>query len=382
MIDMERMKVLIVDDSEGMRKSIRSMMTVLKYGSSFHFGEDGKEGWKVLREVPIDLAIIDWNMPNMNGVELLELIRDDRKLRDLPVIMVTAEANKEMVAEAAESDIDAYILKPLTIQSLGDKVVQVIDKVNNPSPMIMHLKKARGLEEKGDIDAAITEAKRAVFAENKSSRPIRELGYYYYKKGHINEAKKWFLHATDINKLDVFAFHYLGQIYLERNQIEKAAKCYHQAMNISPRHLDRALDFGRILVKKGMHEAAQKVFNKALSLTDDPLSLHETLADFCLEHEMYAYSVDLMKYILRQVPSRSDLRLKIGRAYEKMGDYKQALQYFLEASKTDDSIDVKLHVAEMYLHMKQKLRAETVIKAVLDVDPYHSDARTLLRKCL
>ena len=112
MIELENMKVLIVDDSEGMRKSIRGMMMVLKYGSAFYFAEDGKEGWRILKEKAVDLIILDWNMPNMNGVELVGLIRDDRRLRDMPIVMVTAEANQEIVAEAAESDIDAYILKP------------------------------------------------------------------------------------------------------------------------------------------------------------------------------------------------------------------------------------------------------------------------------
>ena len=383
MIELENMKVLIVDDSEGMRKSIRGMMMVLKYGSAFYFAEDGKEGWRILKEKSVDLIILDWNMPNMNGVELVGLIRDDRRLRDMPIIMVTAEANQEIVAEAAESDIDAYILKPLTTQSLGDKIKHVIDKVNNPAPMVSHLKKARDLEEAGDIDAAIIEAKKAVFANNKSSRPVRELGYYFYKKGHLNEAKKWFMHATDMNKLDVFAFHYLGQIYLQRNQIDKAAQCYYQAMNISPRHISRAIDFGKILVKKGMADQAVKVFNKALELTDDTLGLHESLSNFCFEHEMYPYAINLMKFILRQIPTRHDLLLKIGKAYENMGQHKMALPYFLEADKKDEkNIKVKLHIAETLLVLKQKLRAEGVIKAVLEIDPYHSDARTLLRKCL
>jgi CheY-like chemotaxis protein len=383
MIELSNMRVLIVDDSEGMRKSIRGMLKVLNYGNLFYFAADGKEGWNILQEETMDLAIVDWNMPNMNGVELLGLIRENRKLRDMPVVMVTAEANNEIVAEAAESYIDAYILKPLTIQSLGDKIIQVVDRVNNPSPMISHLKKARELEESGDIDGAILEAKRAVFAENTSSRPVRELGYYYYKKGHMNEAKKWFMHAADMNKVDVFAFHYLGQIYLDRNQIDKAAQCYDQAMNISPRHISRALDFGKILVKKGMQAKARKVFNKALELTDDPLGLHESLSDFCLEHEIYSYAIDLMKFVLKHVPTRTDLLLKVGVAYEHLEDYKQALPYFLEADKKqENNIEIKLHIAETYLSLNQKLRAESVIKSVLDIDQYHSDARTLLRRCL
>ncbi len=383
MIKLENMKVLIVDDSEGMRKSIRGMLMVLKYGQAFYFAGDGKEGLTVLKQEKIDLAIIDWNMPTMNGIELLERIREDRALRDMPIVMVTAEANKEIVAEAAESDIDAYMLKPLTIQSLGDKIAQVIEKVNNPSPMISHLKKARAFEEAGDIDGAISEAKKAVFADNTSSRPVRELGYYYFKKGHVNEAKKWFMHAANMNKLDVFAVHYLGQIYLQRNQIDKAAECYFQAMNISPRHIDRAVNFGKILVKKGMAGEARKVFNKALGLTDDPIGLHEQLAEYCLQNDVYPYAIELMKFVLRQVPSRHDLLFKIGRAYEDMGDRKQALPYLVEAGKKEsDNIEIKLHIAQTLLELKQKLRAEGVIKAILEIDPYHSEARTLLRKCL
>lgn len=383
MINTESMKVLIVDDSEGMRKSIRGMLMVLKYGHLFFFAEDGKEGLRILKEEKIDLAIIDWNMPNMNGIELLDCIRENRALRDMPVIMVTAEANKEIVAEAAESDIDAYMLKPLTIQSLSDKITQVIDKVNNPTPMVCHLKKARTLEEAGDMDGAISEAKKAVFADNTSSRPVRELAYYYFKKGHVNEAKKWFMHAAEMNKLDVFAFHYLGQIYLQRNQIDKAAECYFKAMNISPRHIDRAVDFGKILVKKGMASQARTVFNKALSLTGDPIGLHEELADFCLENSVYPYAIELMKFVLEQIPSRHDLLFKIGRAYEDMGDLKHALPFLIEADRKEgDNINIKIHIAQTYLEMNQKLRAEGVIKSILEIDPYHSDARTLLRKCL
>ena len=383
MIELENMKVLIVDDSEGMRKSIRGMLLVLKYGGTFYFAEDGKEGWRILKEKPVDLAILDWNMPNMNGIELMGLIREDRGLRDMPIVMVTGEANKEIVAEAAESDIDAYILKPLTIQSLGDKIKYVIEKVNNPTPMVSHLKQARAFEETGDIDAAIDEARRAVFADNNSSRPVREVGYYLYKKGCLNEAKKWFIHAADMNKLDVFAFHYLGQIYLHRNQIDKAAECYFQAMNISPRNISRAIDFGKILVKKDMANQAIKVFNKAIALTDDTLGLHESLIGFCFEHKMYQYAINLMKFILKHVPTRHDLLLKIGMAYESMGQHKMALPYFVEADKKDNNnIKIKLHIARALLVLKQNLQAEGMIKAVLKIDPYHSDARTLLRKCL
>lgn len=105
---------------------------------------------------------------------MVSQIREDRDLRNIPVIMITAEANREYVAEVAESEIDAYILKPLTIKVLDDKISLVVEKANNPPPMVVHLKRAMVCEEQDDIDAAVKEAELAMDAEPKSSRPVRE----------------------------------------------------------------------------------------------------------------------------------------------------------------------------------------------------------------
>jgi len=90
MLDPANMNILIVDDMEGMRKSVRGMLKVLNYGKAFHFAQNGLEAWNLLEKEQIDMAIIDWNMPVMTGVELLSHIREDRNLRDMPIVMVTA----------------------------------------------------------------------------------------------------------------------------------------------------------------------------------------------------------------------------------------------------------------------------------------------------
>ena len=87
MIDLKQMSVLIVDDMENMCKSIRGMLKVLDYGSKFRFAFNGAEAWAILQKEPVDLAIVDWNMPTMTGVELLGHIRDDKTMRDMPVVM-------------------------------------------------------------------------------------------------------------------------------------------------------------------------------------------------------------------------------------------------------------------------------------------------------
>ena len=187
MINLNTMTVLIVDDMLMMCKSIHKMMQVIGYGKKFFYAGNGKEALGVLKKEAVDLVLLDHNMPVMEGSELLSRIRADRELRYIPVLMITAQAYAEYVAEAAESDIDAYILKPLTIKLLDEKVTHVVDRANNPPLMVQHLKQARDFEEEGDLEAAIEEVEAAIDADPQSSRPIREMGYYHYKKGKGNK---------------------------------------------------------------------------------------------------------------------------------------------------------------------------------------------------
>ena len=272
MIDVHEMKVLIVDDMPSMCKFIHKMMRNIGYGKEFIFSYSGKDALEQLKKQPVDLVLLDYNMPEISGSEILSNIRDDRDLRDTPVIMVTAEAYSDFVAEVGESEVDAYILKPITMKILEEKISFVIDRYNNPPPMLYHLKRAREFEDKGDLDSAIQEALLAREANPDVTRPIRELGYFYYKKNDLKEAETWLLKAADMNKLDVIAFHYLGEIYLRWKDIEKAAHYLERAMRISPRHLQRGIHFGktkptkREICETALHEVLELLLAEMFSL--------------------------------------------------------------------------------------------------------------------
>ena len=383
MIDLKRMSVLIVDDMENMCRSIRGMLKVLNYGSAYQFATNGLEAWAFLQKNPTDLAIVDWNMPGMTGIELLERIREDKNIRDMPVVMVTAEANREIVAESAESDIDAYLLKPLTVKSLGDKISVVIEKTNNPPPMFYHLKLARDFEEAGEIEAAIEEAKHAMEADPLSTRPMRELGKICLGRNDYEEAEKWLSQAADMNKLDVIAFHQLGELHLKQNDIEKAAKFFDKAMNISPRHVSRGVNFGKVLIQKGMINKAQKVFDRAIELSSNSLGIHEDVADYCMESGVNEYAGKLMEFVLEQAPNREDVIYKLGVINENLGQPRKALSYFIEAGKRNsDNVDIQLKIAKNYIDTGQVLRAEQILDTILKKDPENQGARELLKHCL
>ncbi len=371
MIDIHEMTVLLADDMVNMTKSIHNMMKVIKYGRNFLFAHTGKEALDIVRRESVDLLFLDYNMPEMPGAEVLRVIRDDRNLRDLSVIMVTAEAYTDFVAEVGESEVDAYILKPVTIKLLQDKVSSVVEKANNPPPMVYHLKRARDFEEKGEIDAAIMEAEKAMEANPNVTRPIRELGYFYFKKNDLKEAEKWLLKAAKMNYLDVFAFHYLGEIYLKLNDIDKASHYFEKAMKISPRQIRRGVDFGKILVQRKMAKRAIHVFNKVLDLHGSSLELREDIADFCIEEGgVDEYAVKLLESIVKELPDRSDLFFKLGKTMERLGNINKAVTYLINASEIDkQNVDIKISLAKNYLTLGKPILAEKPLKDTLKIEP-------------
>ena len=154
-------------------------------------------------------------------------------------------------------------------------------------------------------------------------------------------------------------------------------------MSISPRHVSRGITFGKILVQKNMLNKAVEIFNKAIELSDNVLAMTETVADFCLQNEMYEYAIELFSFILNNIPTRYDIMLKLGDANEKLGKHADAVGYFIEAGKKDkENIDIKNHVAKNYIELEQVIRAEQVLKSVLDIDPENQEAKALLRQNL
>ena len=118
------MKILVVDDFSTMRRIVRNLLKELGF-SNVHEAEDGVEALRRLRSDTYDFVVSDWNMPNMTGIELLREIRKDGALKHLPVLMVTAEAKKENIIEAAEAGASGYVVKPFTAITLDEKLQKI-----------------------------------------------------------------------------------------------------------------------------------------------------------------------------------------------------------------------------------------------------------------
>lgn len=124
-----KMKILIVDDFSTMRRIVKNLLKDLGF-LDVQEADDGKTALPMLQEHKFDLLITDWNMPGMTGIELLKAVRADPNLAALPVLLVTAEAKKEQIVEAAQAGVNGYIVKPFTAAILKEKLEKMLNSVS------------------------------------------------------------------------------------------------------------------------------------------------------------------------------------------------------------------------------------------------------------
>ena len=121
-------RILIVDDFSTMRRIVKNLLSDLGF-TNFAEADDGTTALIELQKAKFDLVVTDWNMPGMPGIDLLKAIRADATLAKIPVLMVTAEAKREQIIEAAQAGVNGYIIKPFTAATLEDKLVKIFERM-------------------------------------------------------------------------------------------------------------------------------------------------------------------------------------------------------------------------------------------------------------
>jgi len=377
-INPENMSILIVDDMKSMRLTIRKMLQNLNIGEKLRFAENGKQGLEILKSGPFDLAIIDWNMPIISGIAMLQEIRKTPEFRDMPVIMITAEAEREIVSEVAEIEIDGYLLKPLTLGSLEKKIKAVLKRIENPDPVKVHRKRARELEESGDYKGAIEEIKKALTYKSSASRLLRELGLLHFKIKKNSIAEKCLIKAVQSNKQDTISLVHLADYYLQIGKFEKAGSYYLDILSLSSRYNGKAFDIGKKLLIKGHRSLAVNIFSKALATAKKQSDIRDSIIDICLSHNEFEFPKILLENSIKENPSNYDMVYKAGLIALESGDWKAALDYFTKVDKhVRGHIDAKFNLAHIYFQNRKILKADDYLNQILRLEPKHEKALEL-----
>jgi len=121
------MKFLVVDDFSTMRRIIKNLLNDLGY-QNVQEADDGQTALPILQAGGIEFLVTYWNMPGMPGLDLLKAVRSDPKLAKLPVLMLTAEAKREQIVEAAQAGVSGYVIKPFTAVTLKEKIDKILEQ--------------------------------------------------------------------------------------------------------------------------------------------------------------------------------------------------------------------------------------------------------------
>lgn len=126
------MKILVIDDMATMRKIIKNMLTQIGF-TNIEQADDGATAWPMVQEAtekgePYEFIVSDWNMPQMTGLELLEKMRASDEYKDLPFLMITAEAEQGNVVIAVKAGVSNFIVKPFSAQVLKEKIDKIFNK--------------------------------------------------------------------------------------------------------------------------------------------------------------------------------------------------------------------------------------------------------------
>ncbi len=124
----KNMKILIVDDFSTMRRIVKNLLRDLGFNNTQE-ADDGLTALPMLKKGEFDFVVTDWNMPGMQGIDLLKNIRADGELKHLPVLMITAEAKREQIIEAAQAGVNGYIVKPFTAATLKEKLDKIFERL-------------------------------------------------------------------------------------------------------------------------------------------------------------------------------------------------------------------------------------------------------------
>lgn len=122
------MKVLVVDDFSTMRRIVKNLLRDLGF-TNISEADDGSTALPMLQGGDFDFVVTDWNMPGMQGIDLLKAIRADANLAHLPVLLITAEAKKEQIVMAAQAGVNGYIVKPFTAATLKTKIDKIFERL-------------------------------------------------------------------------------------------------------------------------------------------------------------------------------------------------------------------------------------------------------------
>lgn len=373
------MRLLIVDDMSNMRRTIKNMLRHIGY-EFISEAENGDKALNKIKNEAIDFVVCDWNMPVVSGIEFLRTIREDEKFKTIPFLMVTAEVDAPQIVQAAETDVDGYIIKPFVAKTLEEKINSILEKRANPNEIDRFINRAIEYTNNKMFKEAISLYEHALSLNPKSARIKHAIGQIYEKMGMDDKALQHYEDAYNNNPQYIKVHQNMGELYLKKGDMDKAMDVIERAIKISPHNSQRQAQLGKIYLSKGNIEKADKVFKAAIQLDPKNAGLHTEIGEAYLKAGQDDKAADAFKGSLNVVES-VHVYNRLGIVLRRKGKYLEAIDEYKKAIRLDYTDEViHYNMGRAYLEANMKKEAISSFKKALEIDPNFKECRETLVK--
>ena len=323
---------LLIDQSPYVLTGLAEMLGFLNFKNVTHTTST-TDAWSMTRLNPFDCIICDWDMPNMTGLALLQILRTDDRLADSAIFLSREKLTNLQVVESGRSGVTGLIIKPYNLDTIRKKVKSFMEVKTEPAIVEARSSLNRGMEllETGDHNQALQVFEKMI-AEGESAEVYYNIGYIKTSQGKHDEALLAFQKATQLDRLFAKAYEAMGRVYRKLGQPDKAE-----------RYLQKAAD---IYVSKEEDEYAEQVLQEILEISPDTINVYNSL----------------------------------GVIFRKKGDPVSALKNYQKALKVHpDEPNIYYNIGRIHIELKRREESKTFFQRALQIDPTFKDARDVLR---
>ncbi len=403
-MDRKKLVFLLVDDNFMMIKMMIPMLEGLGY-HHFITAADGVQAWDKLNgEGEIHIILSDLIMPNMDGLEFLQKVRESENFWDVPFVMVTGEEHQNQLMSSIETEVNAYILKPFTPDKLEKEINAVLREKYDPPPFYQAIQKGRELLFQQDQpEAAEQFFKMAAKLQPLEADPCYFLAIICNGRDEIAEAKQYLKKCISLRESYTKAYDLLALVYRREKKFDKEKKVLEVVTELSPDNLERVLNLGVVCANLGEQDSVKKFLGMAAKLArKSDKSIYETIFRTYLMHNELAEDAEnvFRKYIdpyfdTPRLINKYALILKEYKAYDS------AIYFFKKIVNTWRTVknheiapeEMAVYYFNLSVAYSEKAnlstqsekdrkatfkKADNFVNKALDCNPNHRDAMKLL----
>jgi len=319
-------KIALIGTNAVYRKNLGDMLSMLGY-RNITIAKDGPSGWELIKRLNPGIVLSEWDMPEMNGIAILKLVRRDPDLTDTPFILWTAQIDKADVIKAGESGVNAILVEPFNIEFLETKLRVISEFELSPATKQAktHMERGEMLMKTKQYDKALVEYKH-VLDVLESAEVYYNIGYIMTAKGQYDEALAAFRKATQINQMFAKAYKAMADIYLQLGDKVQAQKYLQMA--------------GDIFLEREMHESAEGIFNEILKLNPDTINVYNSLGIIYRRQNRIEDAIANYQKALKIDPNDENIHFNLGRAFLDMNNPQMAKKCFMSALAINPHFDI------------------------------------------